>query len=120
MRLARLREHLADAGAPAAAARQEEGGGGDVAWNASSWFADPIPDRLRDEWAWARTRVDSPALAAAVAALPAGKRRPRVAIVGFQLESNRFAPLVAEADFSRIDGDAILQAALGLGRIVAL
>jgi hypothetical protein len=122
MRLARLREHLADAGAPAAAAGPEEGGPGrgDVAWNASSWFADPIPDRLRDEWAWARTRVDSPALAAAVAALPAGERRPRVAIVGFQLESNRFAPLVAEADFSRIDGDAILQAALGLGRIVAL
>ena len=85
-----------------------------------SWIVEPIPDHLRDEWVWARTRVDSPTLPAAVAALPAGKWWPRVAIVGFQLESNHFAPLVAEADFSCIDGDVILQATLGLGCIVAL
>lgn len=72
-------------------------------WNgaASRLFADPVPERLKDEWGWARTRVDLSALEAAVAALPGARREPRVAIVGFALESNNFAPVVGKEDFSR-------------------
>ena len=72
-------------------------------WNglASHLFADPVPERLKDEWDWARTRLDLPALEAAIAALPMSQRKPRVAIVGFALESNNFAPVVGKDDFSR-------------------
>jgi hypothetical protein len=98
LRLARVASHLrptAAAAEPAAAAAQD--------WNgaAAHLFADPGPDRLKDEWEWARTRVDLTALEAAVAQLPAVRRRPRVGIVGFALESNHFAPVVGKDDFSR-------------------
>jgi microcystin degradation protein MlrC len=91
------------------------GASGATSWNgeASHLFADPLPDRLKDEWAWARTRVDVDALEAAVASLPAGSRQPRVAIAGFQLESNNFAPVVRKEDFSRRAGQAIVDIARG-------
>ena len=93
-RLAALGGHLR--AVPTAAERSQD-------WNglASHLFADPVPERLKDEWDWARTRLDLPALEAAVAALPMSQRKPRVAIVGFALESNNFAPVVGKDDFSR-------------------
>ena len=84
-------------------------------WNgeAAHLFADPVPERLKDEWEWARTRVDVAKLEAAVETLPSDARRPRVAIVGFSLESNAFAPVVGRDDFSRSEGEQIVASARG-------
>ena len=106
-RLARLSGHLRVAAPPVQPAGESWSAGRPSQpsreWNgaASHLFADPVPERLKDEWEWARTRVDLPALEAAIEALPAARRKPRVAIVGFALESNNFAPVVGKDDFSR-------------------
>ena len=52
-------------------------------------------------------------LEAAGANLRPSRRQPRVAIVGFQLESNSFAPVVRRDDFSHRDGQSIVDTARG-------
>src|SRR5262249_13915536 len=45
---------------------------------------------------------------------PSMPKRPRIAILGFALESNRFAPVIRREDFERInylEGEAILEEA---------
>ena len=104
-RLAHLARAVGAGGLPSAPPQQD-----------SAWFAEPAAgQRLLDEWGWARTRCDAAALEAALARLPPARRAPRVGIVGFILESNRFAPTVAAADFDRIDGPKILDRARGGG-----
>eukprot|EP01045_Picozoa_sp_COSAG04_P015446 COSAG04_NODE_1219_length_7705_cov_3.777807_3_plen_219_part_00 len=98
---------------PGAATTAPTAAGADWNGEAAHMFADPVPERLKDEWQWARTRVDVGSLEAAVEALPSDARRPRVAIVGFSLESNTFAPVVGRDDFSRSEGEQIVASARG-------
>jgi hypothetical protein len=77
----------------------------------SPWFREPKVSRLKEEWDWARTRLDTEGLGRRLktAAAARGGRPWRIAIGGIALEANRFAPPTVLEDFAIRRGKEVVR-----------